>query len=159
MSKDEGHREKATLRKKRFRERSRTYTLSLPKPEAKELEHHAMKKGLKASDYLKTLIRADIHGTGYVMPSDNRLQELSLAIRRIGNNANQLTRYAHYEKGITLEEVKQFQFLLQTLEREVCDTIARPSNIIDLLREHLRERPTDLPLITKWLYDHQDSFR
>lgn len=156
MSKDGGHREKATLRKKRFRERNCTYTLSLPKPEAKELELFASKKGIKVSEYIKALIQADIHGTGYVMPSDNRLQELSLALRRIGNNANQLTRYAHYEKGITLEEVKQFQFLLQTLEREVRDTITRPSNIIDLLREHLRERPTDLSHITQWLYDHQN---
>ena len=159
MSKDGGHREKATLRKQRFRERNCTYTLSLPKPEAKELEHHAKKKGLKVSDYLKTLISAEIHGTGYVMPSDNRLQELSLAIRRIGNNANQLTRYAHYEKGITLQEIQQFQYLLQSLEREVRNTLTRPSNIIDLLREHLRERPADSPLIIQWLYDYQDSPR
>lgn len=154
MSKDSGHREKATERKKRFRDRNQTFTLSLPKKEAQGLEKHTRKKGYKVPDYLKAIIYADIHGTGYVMPSDNRLQELSLALRKIGNNANQLTRYAHYEKGITMEEVKQFQSLLQQCEREVRETLTHPSNILDVLRNHLQTRPSDKNLIIQWLYDY-----
>ncbi|MCF8278222.1 MAG: MobC family plasmid mobilization relaxosome protein [Flavobacteriales bacterium] len=159
MSKDSGHREKATERKKRFRDRNRTFTLSLPKKEAQGLEKHAIKKGYKVPDYLKAIIYVDMHGTGYVMPSDNRLQELSLAIRRIGNNANQLTRYAHHEKGITMEEVKQFQSLLLRLESEIREAITHPANILDLLRNHLQTRPQDRNLLIQYLYDHQDSPR
>lgn len=158
MSDNRGHREKATERKKQFRERNCTYTLSLPKSEAWGLEKHAGKKGYKVAEFLKTLIHADMYGTGYVLPSDNRLQELSLALRRIGNNANQLTRYAHFEKGITMEEVQRFQSLLHRLENEVREAITRPANILDLLHEHLQERPQDGSLITQWLYDYQDTF-
>lgn len=154
MSKDSGHREKSTERKKRFRERNRTYSLSLPKNHVKEFEQHARKKGLKATEFLKVLIYNDIHGTGYVVPSDNRLQELSLALKKVGNNANQLVRYAHFEKGITMEEVQRFQFLLQQMEREIRDALTHPANILDLLRIHLQERPQDRNLIIQYLYDH-----
>jgi hypothetical protein len=154
MSNSQRHREKATERKKRFRERNRTYSLSLPKSEAKNLEQHACKKGYTVPDYLKVLVHADMHGTGYVMPSDNSLQELSLALRRVGNNVNQLTRYTHYEKGITMDEVKQFQSLLHQCEREVRETLTHPSNILDVLRNHLQTRPSDKNLIIQWLYDY-----
>lgn len=157
MSEGSRHREKATLRKQRFRERNHTYTLSLPKPKAQELEHHAKKKGLKVSEYLKALTCADIHGTGYVLPRDNRLQELTLALRRVGNNANQLTRYAHYEKGITKEEIQQFQVFLRQIESEVQKALTRPPNILDLLCEHIEQSPKDRELIIQWLHDNKGT--
>ena len=109
------------------------------------------------TEYLKELVKQDIQGTGYVLPRENNLVILARAISQIGHNINQLTRYVHSERGITQDEVRQFQQLLTELHHTVSQTLSQPENITNLLSQHLERCPKDLQRLRTWICDYKED--
>lgn len=145
----------ARMRKLRFQERNRTFSFSIPRVIVGEVEQRAKELGCTIPEYAKKLIEADMHGTGYVLPSDGTLQDLSLAIRRIGNNANQLTRYVNSRKSLAYTDIQAMQSKLLELEQVIVQTLTKPHNIKDIIRHHLQEHPNDREKLIAFLtYDY-----
>lgn len=145
----------ARIRKMRFRENNRSFSFSIPNDNVGDVERRAQALGCSIPEYAKKLIEADIYGTGYVLPNDGKLQELSLAIRRIGNNANQLTRYVNAKKSLAYTDIQAMQSKLSELEQVIIQALTQPHNIKDIIRHHLQEHPNDREKLIAFLtYDY-----
>ncbi len=146
-------------RKQKYRKNHKTVSLSFSFDKAKALHEVATRHGKTPPQFLKCLLDASLHGTGYVLPNDNKLQELLLALRHIGNNINQLTRHVHEKGVITHSDIKYLQQRLMQLEKHVTIALERPPSISDILTEHLDEHPETLQSLRAWInqYDHDNK--
>jgi len=154
MPENDDTRRKATARKRDFRARNRTYTFSISKDEAEQLEKHAGKKGFPVPEYIKALLEADMNGIGYVVPNDGRLQAVALLLRRIGVNINQTVHWINANREVSISDLHTLQRQLMELETKVLDTIKRPDDIISVVREHLNDHPNDRTHLMRWLHDN-----
>ena len=155
LKRSDEQRKKARERKKRFQNRNRTFSVSFPNAEAQEMTIHAAKKGHAVNTYLKALVKADMHGTGYVLPNDDKLRDMAVQFRKVGTNVNQVVRHINTCREVDMQDIRQMQQLLMRLEDMVVKTMTRPLNILEVLEQHLLHNPNDYQRIRAWLHDHQ----
>ena len=76
----------------------------------------------------------------YVLPDAEAVRQLQLAIRRMGDNINQLVRHAHRAgvKPVDIDEVRRH---LAALEDEIIYALQTPPELLDVVDRALQERP------------------
>ncbi|MCG3167177.1 MAG: hypothetical protein POELPBGB_02961 [Bacteroidia bacterium] len=144
-------------RKKRYRSRHKSVTLSFSMDFAKRLQKEADQYDKTFPDFIKSLVAAHMEGTGYILPKDSNLQTLLLALRRIGNNVNQLTRYVHTEGLLKERDITTMQQHLLEVEREIKIALAQPPSITNMLSEYLSKYPEKVSSLKNWLNDYQSD--
>lgn len=141
-------------RKAKYRKSHKTFSLSFSLEKAKALNEEAKKYDKTPPELIKSLVDACLHGTGYIVPKESTLRELLLALRRIGNNINQLTRHVHSEGVITHNDIERLQTQLKELEGKLLSALTLPPTIHELLVEYLLDYPEQLQSLIQWLNQH-----
>lgn len=128
--------QKRCEQKRAYRKTHKTYSLNYTNKEAEELEDLAQRKQMSVPEYLKATAKKERHNTSYIVPKDSQLSELIISIRRIGNNINQMARFANERNNIT---IKDFEFLnheLRRLEEIITTALTNPPTLEMLIREY-----------------------
>jgi hypothetical protein len=127
--------------KRKYRERHRTYSVSFRKDDADELETKAAELNLDVPEFIKSLISTSRGNAGYIVPAESRIQELLLALRRIGNNINQLVRYCHSTRAMGHSEVERLTEYLAEIESVVKEALTKPPRIETLVDQEVQKHP------------------
>lgn len=137
-----------TINRKRERERKRKYrqsvrevSLSFPKATSTRLEEMARQHGLTLPKFIKACAVQKLDGTGYVVPNQNAVRQLTFQISKIGNNINQITRYIHVSKNVEYPDIERLQALIRNMEDQVQTAMTRPPQISDVIRHYLSQHP------------------
>ncbi|MBI1289494.1 MAG: plasmid mobilization relaxosome protein MobC [Flavobacteriales bacterium] len=155
MPRSDEKRKRARERKERFLKRNRTYSVSFPNQQARELTAHTAKKGYTVNSYLKALVKSDMEGTGYVLPNDEKLKDMAVQFRKVGTNINQVVRHINTCREVSMQDIQRMQQLLMQLEGTVVETMTLPPNILDVLKQYILNNPNDYQRIKQWFHDHQ----
>jgi hypothetical protein len=146
-------------RKARYRKSHKTFSLSFSLEKAKALKEEAKRYNKTSPELIKSLVDACLNGTGYIVPKEANLQALSLAMRRIGSNLNQVVRHIHVEGVITHRDIECLQKHLFELETEIKSALTKPTSIKDFLIEQFSENPETFQPFKDWLnqYDNDNK--
>jgi len=128
-------------KKRAFRQKHRTVSLSFPIEQAKMLEHRAKEQyDMKLSGYIKACAMTYLRQE-YLVPNPQQVHALTMQIQQVGNNLNQLVRYSHsghVQQGKALEEARE---IVAQLEKEVLSYISKPPRLSVVLKNTLDRNP------------------
>ena len=156
--KNEDKRAKRREQKRRYRATHRTYRLNFTLKAARELERLASEKGMDVPQYIKALISSGGTQTGYILPRDSKLNDLLLALRRVGNNINQLTRYCHSNHEVTYTDIRNLKSHLGQIEDVVTKALQYPPEITEILKEHLDQNPQSASALMDFIKHNYSTF-
>lgn len=100
----------------------------------------------RAAAHGKPLSRFIVHAAEaylrrtYIVPDPTRIDDIELAMRRIGNNVNQIARLAWMDEGRG-EAADAAYALVQSLAREIARALREPPELLSLVRERARSHP------------------
>lgn len=155
MNPQEVEKKKRREHKRAYRARHRTYSLSYHKDEAAVLEELASQTGQSVPEYIRAVVKAAGKGTSYVVPDGDRVQTLLLALRRIGNNINQLVRYCHGNRVVTYADLTRLQEHLSEVESVVHQTMTQPPKLTTLVEREIKKDSTVATVIRSILESHR----
>ena len=126
---DDGRRKylREYMRKRRVHQKRLELVYSLD--EYRRLEREAQRHGRKVTSFIKACVEAYLKKT-YVVPDEEKVQELRLALRRIGTNLNQIARKAH-RSGLGSQDIEQALALVYELEDQVGEAFRNPKEVSD----------------------------
>lgn len=90
-------------------------------------------RGLAFNAWVRDTLSAYLDQT-FLVISPQDMQQLVLAIRRIGNNINQVVKYIHSEREVTTEQVHEMLELLKELEATVEAAVQQPELLESAIR-------------------------
>ena len=112
-----------------YKQRVKRLTVTLSQEEFFQLEQSAREhgKGEKLSAFLKEAGFAYLKQE-YLVPKylEDKLQELVLILRNMGNNFNQITRYTHKLRRATLVNLSRVEKILTKVEALIVDFVCNP---------------------------------
>ena len=95
--------------------------------EYRRLEREAGQHGRKVAPFVKAC--ADAYLTkSYVVPDEETVRELRLAIRRIGTNVNQIARRAN-RSGVEHQDLEHVVGLIYELEDRIGEAFRNPGEV------------------------------
>lgn len=99
--------------------RTAPLSLHLTPSERAELERRAASVGRKVSDFVRIVALSDLKKPAPSARDPGAIRELSVEIRRVGNNLNQLAHIANERRALPSEKALQGAIaeFLQTLEK------------------------------------------
>ena len=100
-----------------------TYSLD----EYRRLERHARFHGHKVAPFIKACAEAYLEKS-YVVPDEEKVQELRLALQRIGTNINQIARKAN-RSGLGSQDIEQALNLVYELQDQVGEALRNPREV------------------------------
>ena len=115
------------MRKRRAEQKRVEVVYSLD--EYRRLERKAGAHGRKVAPFIKACAEAYLTKS-YVVPDEERVQELRLALRRIGTNVNQIARKAN-RSGLESHDIDHALTLIYELEDRVGEALRNPSEVSD----------------------------
>lgn len=139
-AKKEYRRRYSKAKQKEFREENVRKEIILTKKEFSVLYKAAKKHKMKLAPFIKKAALSQVEEK-YLLPSDSMVQELELAIRRIGNNVNQLVRYAHQNNYLPKETITEIQNQLNKLEEKISMAFREPPSIHHLVEFAVKKHP------------------
>ena len=159
-TKEEIEEAKKTFRKAYSQNKQREYRrqnirkeIILTKKEFSVLCKAAEQRKIKLSPFLKKAALCYVN-EHFILPEDSRVNGLELNLRRIGNNINQLIRYAHQKKGISVKDIQALQQQINKLEDEISRALRQPISLRKYLEQLLQDQPEFVAvleqLITKY---------
>ena len=95
--------------------------------EYRRLEREARAHGRKVASFIKACAEAYLKKT-YVVPDEELVRELRLALRRIGTNINQIARKAN-QAGLGYPDIEQALNLVYELEDRVGEAFRNPREV------------------------------
>lgn len=118
--------QRATQRRyqKQYRTDNKKLEIVLSQAQYQKLKAAAHKHKMKVASFARRAIFSKLEET-YIVPDEETIHELQQAIRRVGNNVNQLAKAAH-QRGINPDDIKACYRLLEELERDVSTTLRNP---------------------------------
>ncbi len=136
--------------------RIRKEILLLPK-EYSLLCKAAQKMGLKIAPYIK---QAALSYTKkeFLLPSDSKVHDLEIAIRRIGNNINQVSFYVNYHKTVSQNEINALQYHLNQLEEEISKHFREPKDLLEIIKLKIDENSSFLREIQCVISQHLNHY-
>ncbi len=159
QTKKEFWKQEDKARLKRFRSSHQRKEVSLSQKEFDTLAIAAKRHGVQLGTFIRLAALAYVKAE-FLLPSDSRIQELEIALRRIGNNINQLTRHVH-QQGMTQEDLSAFQNKLNELEDRVAHALRQPIPLKDFLSQLLKKQPEYAEVLEQVLNefrnDHQNK--
>ncbi|PCH91047.1 MAG: hypothetical protein COB85_09675 [Bacteroidetes bacterium] len=139
-AKKEYRRKYSKEKQKEFREKNVRKEIILTRKEFSVLCKAAKKHKIKLAPFIKQAALAQV-AEKYLLPSDSVVQELELAIRRIGNNVNQLVRYAHQNNYLPKETIAEIQNQLNELEGKISKAFREPLKVHHLVEFAIKKHP------------------
>lgn len=94
----------------------------------------------KVSRFVKDSIIQEVDKV-YLLPEDEKLENLILQIRSIGNNINQLTRHIHRSNYISKDNIKELQHSIKQIEYSVLQKFSNPDDLLSLVVESSKTNP------------------
>lgn len=95
--------------------------------EYRQLERKARAHGRKVASFIKACVDACLE-KAYVVPDEEKVRELRLALRRIGTNVNQIARKAN-QAGLDNQDIEQALNLVYELEDRVGEAFWNPKEV------------------------------
>ena len=91
------------------------------------LEREARAHGRKITPFIKACADAYLKKS-YVVPDEERVHQLEVALRRIGSNVNQIAARAH-RTGLSTSEINKALALVYELEDQVAEALRNPVEV------------------------------
>lgn len=127
-------------KQKVFRENHIRKEIILTPNEYAVLLREAQKRKIKLAPFIRKSCLCYIN-QHFLLPSDNRLQELCLEIRKIGNGCNQLVRYFHRKRGLSEKDLNELRKMLNQLEDRISHALRQPKTLDQYLKNLLQNHP------------------
>ena len=96
--------------------------------EYRQLEREAGRHGRKVAPFVKACADAYLK-KAYVVPDEERVRELRLAVRRIGTNVNQIARRAN-RLGVEHQDLEHVVRLIYELEDRIGEAFRNPGEVV-----------------------------
>ena len=142
-------------RLQKFRASNSRQEISLNAADLELLTKQAENHGLKLGTFIRKSALAYLK-TEYLLPENNRIKELEIGIRRIGNQINQLLRHVH-QFGFTPDNQKELREKINQLEDKVSYALRQPLPLNEFLRQLLKRKPEYIHELKQVLNDsHND---
>lgn len=143
-------------RRKEYLKNHKLYSVYFANDDAQKIEENAEQEGIKPSAFIRKVTLSNLHGTGYVVPSNIKLSDLITQLKKTGSNINQAIRYVHYSRNITYEDLRALQGHLLYQQQEITKALRMPPSIEEILITHLKQHPESREKIIQFLkdYDH-----
>ncbi|QGY44846.1 plasmid mobilization relaxosome protein MobC [Maribellus comscasis] len=138
----------------KFSQSHKRKSVYLTQKEMSVLMTAAKRHGMRLGTFIRFAALAYVK-TEYLLPSDSKIQELEVALRRIGNNINQLTKHVH-QRGFTKEDLVAFQQKLNELENRVSDFLRQPLPLKEFLKNLLHQKPEYADVLEKVLKEFRN---
>ena len=97
--------------------------------EYRRLEREARGHGRKVAPFIKACADAYLK-KAYVVPDEDGVRELRLAVRRVGTNVNQIARKAN-RSGLDSHDIEQALELIYELEDRIGEALRNPGEVSD----------------------------
>ncbi len=127
-------------RQRELRKRYKRIELLVSPEENRLIEQAAKRHKRPKTRFAKDAVIAYLKGM-YIVPDEQRLQDLELALKRIGTNVNQVAFVCNRNASVLERDVVELKYHLQPLESLIREAFARPVNLNDLVRAALKEHP------------------
>ena len=149
---------KKNQRQRAYRKNKRIVSLYLELPLAHDLEQRAKSLGYKRlSSYIKVLAQIEISGERMLLGQSEKIQQMILALYRIGNNINQLVKYCHIERGVDPERFRMLFELIAELEKQIIRIANSPIDLKKELKRYIQEYPESGQLLIESIHDYQEQ--
>ncbi len=148
-------REYLTDYQRQLRKRRRRVDVLFVPDEYGQIKRAATRHSMKVGPFIRACVAGYLHRV-YVLPDDEVLRQLQLAIRRIGDNINQLVRHAH-RVGLEPVDIDEVNRHLAALEDEIIYALQTPPELLDVIDRALQERPELAGEIQAILAMHEQS--
>ena len=112
---------------KDYQKRTKRVSPVLTLAEYAQLKREAKRHAMPVATFARACIFAYLDGT-YVVPDEERLHQLEVALRRIGSNVNQIAARAH-RVGLSTFEISNALALVYELEDQVAEALRRPGEV------------------------------
>ena len=90
--------------------------------------------------YVKECFYAYIHSE-YLVPDDTQIEKLGGLLRQIGNNVNQIARWANENRYVQSESVQYLYQQLKMIKTRMEEIFKRPDNLLDVVEKAVQENP------------------
>ena len=124
--------------------------ITLKPDEAKLMQKGADNHALKLASFVKQTALAYVRQV-FIVPDQQQVTRIEIALRRIGNNINQAVHRLHAGNSSQYLEVVKLQQQLNALEKEVSRCFREPMTLENLIRVELPKQPHLYPLVHKLL--------
>ena len=124
---------------RRYRKRRRRVDVLFEPDEYEQIKRAATRHSMKVGPFIRACVAGYLHRV-YVLPDAEAVRQLQLAIRKIGDNVNQLVRHAH-RAGLEPVDIDAMNRHLATLEDEIIYALQTPPELLEVIDRALQERP------------------
>ena len=83
----------------------------------------------------------------FVLPDDKQIRRLELYLRGVTNNLNQLVRYVHQRKDLSVIDISTLREQVNEMENHVSTTLRSPVNLQDYLEGLVQQNPEVLSVL------------
>ncbi len=83
----------------------------------------------------------------FVLPDDKQIRRLELYLRGVTNNLNQLVRYVHQRKDLSVIDISTLREQVNEMENHISTTLRSPVNLQDYLERLVQQKPEVLSVL------------
>ena len=128
---------------RQLRKKKKRLEIYLDHPLYKYLERAAIDHNMKVATFARACIHAHLgRSPRYIVPDNEVVRQLELAIRKIGNNINQVSRLVNTKKLADQLDIETINHHLAELEDAITDALRHPPDLLELINQHLDDDPT-----------------
>ena len=136
--------------KEYFKDKKRK-ELIFTKNEYSFLQKSAKQHNTKVGSFAKKCVFSYLEKR-YIVPDNDILNELQIIIRKIGNNINQIAKYANSTRTLGIFNAKKIHNKLEFLEDEINNYLAHPPELLELVSKSIENNPDLMYQIELILY-------
>jgi len=118
---------------KRYRQLKVRKEISFSRKEYQRFSVESDRTGLSFNAWVRSTLDAYLDQT-FIVVSPEELQQLIISIRRIGNNINQIVKYAHAQSEVSPEDLVRLITMIKEVEATVEASLHHP----ELLEQAVR---------------------
>ncbi|KAA3595847.1 MAG: plasmid mobilization relaxosome protein MobC [Calditrichaeota bacterium] len=130
------------------------FQLTFSNSENLRIQKSAKRHKLKTGKFLKKCVFAYLDKI--LIPSnESKMQSIELAIRKVGNNVNQIARNSNKLKTLGVFNAKKVSVLLNSLEIEIRRNLSLPIDLLKVIQNKLESSPEFLNKLEWIIYHHK----
>lgn len=93
----------------------------------------------------------------FVLPDDKQIRRLELYLRGVTNNLNQLVRYIHQRKDLSVIDISTLREQVNEMENHISTTLRSPVNLQEYLERLVQQKPEVLSVLHYIIETHNSK--
>ena len=126
--------------KQAYNQTHKRVKLTFRNEEYEKVLRQAQKAKKPLAAYIKECFYSYINSE-YLTADDNQVSELGGLLRQIGNNINQVARWANQNRYIQPDNIHYIYNQLKFIQDKINEIFKRPDNLLDVVKDAMEENP------------------